>query len=106
MADGADHEQETQRVADEARNADHDSGSEDDKSVEQLPRRHFATAEPFLGVNEHAEADTLHDNRSERADTDKDDQSPEEADLVGNCDESGDLCADEYQDTEEEHTEG
>jgi hypothetical protein len=106
MAHGADHEQETQRVADEARNADEDAAGEDHKSVEQLPRRNFAAGEAFLGVKKHSETDTLHDEGSQRADADQDEEGQEEANLVGNCDESGYLCADEYQDTEEDHTEG
>jgi hypothetical protein len=106
MAHGADHEKETQCVADEAGNADEDAAGEDHESVEQLPRRHFAAAEAFLGVNEHAETDPLDDEGSERADGDQYEEGQEKANLVGNCDESGDLCADEYQNTEEDHTKG
>jgi hypothetical protein len=106
MAHRADHQQQAQRVADEPRNADQDSGGEDDQSVEQLPRRHLATTESLLGMYEHSESDAFDYEGSEGADTDQDDQGPEEANLVGNSDERGDLCADEHQNAEEEHTAG
>ena len=106
MAHGADHEQEPQRVADKAGNADQDTGGQYDQSVEQLPRRHLATGEPFLGVNEHPETDPLHDEGTERAGADQEYQGPEKAKLIGNRDERGDFCADKHQDAEKEHTPG
>jgi hypothetical protein len=103
MSHRADHEQEAQGVTDESGNTDQDSGEEDDQSVEELPRRHLATTKSLLGVHEHPETDSFDHEGSERADTDQDDQGPEEANLVGNSDEGGDLCADEHQKAEEDH---
>jgi len=106
MAYWADHQQETERVANEPRHADEYSASEDDQSVEELSRRYLASGESFLGVDEYSETDAAHHEWSERADSYQNCQSPEEADLVRDRDKRGDFGTDDDQNAEKEHTSG
>ncbi len=106
MAHRADHQQESEGVADESRDADEDAGGKDDQPVEQLPGRHLSTREPFLGVNEYAKAHASHHERPERAHRDQHRHRPEKADLAGDRDEGGNLRSYEQQATEEEHNAG
>jgi hypothetical protein len=106
MPHWADHEQEPERVADESWDADQDAACENDQSVEQLPRRHLAAGEPFLGMDEHAEAHAFHDEGSKRAYGDQDGEGPEKAELFGDRDECSDFCGYEEKAAKEEHIAG
>jgi hypothetical protein len=103
MPHRSDHEQQPERVADETRDTEEDPTGEDDQPVEQLPGRNLAASEPLLGVEQHAEADALDDERTECTDGDQQRERPQEADVSGDCNEGGDLRSYEEQASKEEH---
>ncbi len=106
VAHGPDHEEQTEGVTDEPRDADHHPAYEDDKPVEQLPGGHLTAAQPLLGMSQYPEADAPDDKRAERTDHDEKPQCPEEADLVDNGNEGHDLGGNEHQHTKKDHSAG
>lgn len=67
LADRADHEQQPDGIAKEARNTDHYAADEHDKPVEQVPGGQVSTLQPLLGAGEHPEADAPDDEGAEGA---------------------------------------
>ena len=99
----ANHEKQTEDIADESRYTNHYSAHEDNQSIEQLQGGHLSACQPLPGVGEYAKADAPDDKGSERAHDDQDHQRPEEADLLGHDHERGDFCAEKQQQPEKEH---
>jgi hypothetical protein len=106
VAHGADHEQQTDGIANEPWHADQYPADEDDQSVEQIPGGQLSGCQPLLGAGQHSNADAPDDKGPKRAHDDQERQCPKEADLVGNDHERGDLGGDKQQQAEEEHTAG
>jgi len=103
LAQRANHEKQTEGIADEPGHANQHSGHEDDQAVEQLPGGHLSSSQPLLGVGKHAETNAPDDQGPQRAHDNQDSQRPEKTDLPGHEHKRGDLCANEQQKTEEEH---
>ena len=106
LANGANHEQQPERIADKPRDANQYPADQDDQSVEQLPSGRFSPHQPLASVNEHADADVPDHKGSECTHDEQERQRPEEADLLGDDDKCRDLCGDDDQHADEEHNAG
>jgi hypothetical protein len=102
----AHHERQPDRVTDEARDADHHSADQDDKSIEQLVRRHLPLFEARSDVTEHGKPHTSNDDRAECARKDQDRKRPQKSKLSGDRHERRDLSSYEHEHPEEQHNEG
>jgi hypothetical protein len=76
VAHRPDHEEQTEGVANEPRNADHDPANEDDQPVEELSRGYLPTAQPRLSVRQHTQADAPDNEGPEGAEDDEEQERP------------------------------
>jgi hypothetical protein len=67
IPDRGDQQEQTQGVADKARNTDQCSTGKHDHPIEQFPGRNFAVSEPVSGTGKHAETHSLDQKRAEGA---------------------------------------